>query len=118
MTTKIEILGIKFYAYHGVMPQERTVGNYFTVDLTFTAPLAQAMESDDLHDTISYADVYQLIAKDMQIPSNLLEHVGGRILKALRKEYPTIGTIDLRITKHNPPIPGEVPTASFVVHDE
>lgn len=36
MTTKIELEKMRFYAYHGVMPQETKVGNDFVVDLILT----------------------------------------------------------------------------------
>ena len=55
MTTKIELEKMRFYAYHGVMPQETKVGNDFVVDLILTAPLEQAVKSDELDDTINYA---------------------------------------------------------------
>ena len=58
MTTKIELEKMRFYAYHGVMPQETKVGNDFVVDLILTAPLEQAVKSDELDDTINYAAVY------------------------------------------------------------
>lgn len=55
MTTKIELRRMTFYAYHGVAPQETRVGNTFIVDLILTAPLENAVWSDDLSDTINYA---------------------------------------------------------------
>ena len=57
MTTKIELRRMTFYAYHGVAPQETRVGNTFIVDLILTAPLENAVWSDDLSDTINYATV-------------------------------------------------------------
>ena len=60
MTTKIELRRMTFYAYHGVAPQETRVGNTFIVDLILTAPLENAVWSDDLSDTINYATVYEL----------------------------------------------------------
>ena len=53
MTTKIELRRMTFYAYHGVAPQETRVGNTFIVDLILTAPLENAVWSDDLSDTIT-----------------------------------------------------------------
>ena len=50
MTTKIELRRMTFYAYHGVAPQETRVGNTFIVDLILTAPLENAVWSDDLSD--------------------------------------------------------------------
>ena len=58
MTTRIELEAMKFYAYHGVMPQEAKVGNHFVVNLVLTASLEQAVKSDELEDTINYATVY------------------------------------------------------------
>ena len=46
MTTRIELKEMRFYAYHGVMPQETKVGNNFVVNLILTAPLEQAVRSD------------------------------------------------------------------------
>ena len=60
------------------------VGNTFIVDLILTAPLENAVWSDDLSDTINYATVYETVKAEMAIPSRLLEHAAGRILKAER----------------------------------
>ena len=46
MTTKIELKSMRFYAYHGVDPQETRVGNWFIVDLMVTVDLVQAIEND------------------------------------------------------------------------
>ena len=45
MTTKIELKSMRFYAYHGVDPQETRVGNWFIVDLVVTVDLVQAIEN-------------------------------------------------------------------------
>lgn len=74
MTTRIELEAMKFYAYHGVMPQEAKVGNHFVVNLVLTASLEQAVKSDELEDTINYATVYTIVKEQMDIPSKLIEH--------------------------------------------
>lgn len=112
MTTKIELRNMTFYAFHGVAPQETQVGNTFVVDLLLTAPLEQAVKSDDLSDTINYAEVYEIVKTEMKIPSKLLEHVGGRILNALKRAFPEILEIELIISKLNPPFGGDVHSAS------
>ena len=53
MTTKIELKSMRFYAYHGVDPQEIRVGNWFIVDLMVTVDLVQAIENDNLDSTIN-----------------------------------------------------------------
>ena len=84
MKSYIYIDKAQFYAYHGVMPQERVVGNVFLVSLVVETDIAKATSSDKLEDTLSYAEIYEVIKAEMSIPSNLLEHVGGRIVNQLR----------------------------------
>ena len=117
MTTKISLQAMKFYAYHGVLEQERRVGNTFVVDLTLTAPLEKAVQSDQLEDTINYAEVYELTKQEMNIPSQLLEHVAGRICRALRHHFPQIEQIEIRVSKLNPPFGGDVHSASVLLID-
>ena len=108
---------MKFYAYHGVLEQERRVGNTFVVDLTLTAPLEKAVQSDQLEDTINYVEVYELTKQEMNIPSQLLEHVAGRICRALRHHFPQIEQIEIRVSKLNPPFGGDVHSASVLLID-
>ncbi len=74
------------------------------------------METDDVADTLSYADVYQLVQQEMQQPSNLLEHVVGRIGKRLLAEFPLIKAIDLKLTKVNPPMGADCDGAGVEIH--
>lgn len=115
MISKIELKSMKFYARHGVGEQERTVGNYFVVDLLLTAPLENAVKSDDLNDTINYAKVYQVIKQEMDIPSDLLEHVAGRILSVLKVSFPQLEEIELKLSKLSPPLGGDVYSASVIL---
>jgi 7,8-dihydroneopterin aldolase/epimerase/oxygenase len=117
MVTKIELATMKFYAYHGVMPQERVVGNNFIVNLTLTVPIQKALITDDLNDTLNYAAVYEVVKREMNISSNLIEHVAGRIVRALKAEFPQIEAIDLKLSKLNPPIVGEVASASIILSE-
>ena len=115
MTTKIELEKMRFYAYHGVMPQETKVGNDFVVDLILTAPLEQAVKSDELDDTINYAAVYAVVKEQMDIPSKLIEHVAGRILYALKERFPQLAAVELKLSKLNPPFGGDVHSASIIL---
>ena len=95
---------VRFYAFHGVMPQERKVGGEFLVDLRVGYPIEKAMETDEVEDTLNYAELYTLVKQEMEIPSQLLEHVAGRICKKIRERFPLISAIELKITKKNPPM--------------
>ena len=101
---KIILQGLRFHAHHGVMPQERTIGADFTIDLEVTTDFTPAMQTDDLSGTISYAQVYEIVRREMAQPSQLLEHAGGRIVKSLFAELPQVEAIRLRLLKDNPPV--------------
>ena len=107
---------MRFYAYHGVAPQEREVGNYFTLECRVEAEVSAAMQHDALSETISYAELYEVIAKEMAQPSLLLEHVVGRIASALFDRFPRIKALELSLRKDNPPFPGQLDSASFSIH--
>ena len=103
MQNKIIIQGLRIYAYHGVMEQERKVGAYFTIDLEVETDFTSALQSDELSGTISYADLFETLKREMSLPSSLLEHVAGRIAKAILADYPTAQSVRIRLLKENPP---------------
>lgn len=102
--TSIFIRNLRLYAFHGVMDQERRVGGWFIVSLRVYYNMVRARETDRVEDTISYADLCELVKKEMAVPSQLLEHVAGRILSAVQDEYPQVEGIELELTKENPPM--------------
>jgi len=111
----IELKNIIFHAYHGVFEEERVNGNIFRIDLKLFLDLKKAIESDNLDDTVNYADVYGLIKEEMQIASNLLEHVAGRIVRRIKQEYPQISKINIRLAKKNPPIDGNIQESAVII---
>lgn len=110
----IELRGLAFYAYHGVLPEERQRGNNFVVDLTIEADISKAISTDDLDDTVNYAAVYDVVKREMNVPSMLLEHVCGRIATALLKEFEMLLRVSVCVVKKNPPIEGAGPCESAV----
>lgn len=98
------------------MPQETAVGADFIVSLRVGYDISRAIRTDDVDDTLSYADMLAVIQREMKIPSKLLEHVAGRIASALQKAFPDITSIDLSITKINPPMGAECHGAGVEIH--
>ena len=103
---QIELRGLTFFAYHGVLPEERKLGNTFVVELSLDADISRAAYADDLNDTVNYAAVYDVVKREMDIPSQLLEHVCGRIAKALLDEFSSLQRVFVCVVKKNPPIEG------------
>lgn len=110
----IELRGLAFYAYHGVLPEERQRGNNFVVNLTIEADISKAISTDDLDDTVNYAAVYDVVKREMNVPSMLLEHVCGRIATALLEEFEMLLRVSVCVVKKNPPIEGAGPCESAV----
>lgn len=112
----IHLQQVRFHAFHGVMPQEQQVGADFLIDLRVGYPLEQAMKSDEVGDTLNYASLYDLLVREMQQPSKLLEHVAGRIAEAIGRAFPQVTSIDLELTKINPPMGADCEGASVEIH--
>lgn len=111
----VEIEGMHFYAYHGHFEAERIVGNDFLVDVWLETDCLKAAASDNLDDALNYQAVYDLIKKEMQVKSHLLEHVAGRIIDALFNEFPSIQTAKIKVSKLNPPMGGQIKKASVTL---
>ena len=116
LQTYIRLEKLRLRALHGVLPQERTVGGDYEVTLRIGYPFEQAMETDDVADTLDYAAVYRLVEREMVLPSQLLEHVAGRIAKALLQAFPEITSIDLWLTKVCPPMGADCAGAGVELH--
>ena len=115
MLNKIIIQGLRIYAYHGVMEQEHKIGAYFTIDLEVETDFTSAIESDELSGTISYADLFETVKCEMSQPSSLLEHVAGRIAKAILTDYPAAQSVRIRLLKENPPMGADCQRAGVEV---
>jgi len=118
MESIILLENMVFHAKHGVFAQENIVGNTFIVNLKIkTSSLSEAFINDDIEDTLNYADVYDIVKEEMAIPSKLLEHVGYRIIKRLKGFSEKVTWVELKISKQNPPVDGQVEYASVILTD-
>ena len=102
----IELEGMEFKAYHGCLEQEKVRGNVFTVDFRGELDISAAAESDALGDTLNYGEIYDLVAEEMSVPSELLENVAGRIVKAIEDRFPQLVEFSVRVSKKRPPVDG------------
>ncbi len=115
-STKIFLRQVRFHAYHGVLEQERRVGNDYVINVVAECDFTHAMLTDELEDTVSYADIYSLLKEEMAVPSKLLEHVAGRIGERLFNEFPSLQSLDISIMKVNPPFGADCEGAGVEVH--
>lgn len=98
--------GMAFYGYHGVASAERTLGQRLLVDVEAFLNLAAAGASDNLKDTVSYDDLYQVVKNVLEgEPRNLLETLASDIAQRILREFP-VSKVSVKVWKVNPPIQG------------
>ncbi len=105
MEITIELNRMQLQAHHGVMEQERKIGNLFEVTVHLTYPLSDVPD-DELDNTINYAELAEVVKREMATASNLLEHVAGRIKTAVTRRWSFITAGMVSVSKLTPPIPG------------
>ncbi len=102
----IQVTGIRGYGYTGFFAAERTLGQWFEVDLTLGVDLTIAGQSDRLEDTLNYAQVVEIVQELLQTSRfQLLERLATAIVTALFDWDNRIEQVQIRLTKLTPPIP-------------
>lgn len=113
--SKIYLNNMEFYGFHGCFSEEKIVGTNFRIDLVFETDTEKAQQTDQIDDTVSYLDVYQIVKKEMQIPSSLLENLAERILNAIFQQFSAISNIQIKVSKMNPPLGGKLESVSVEI---
>jgi len=109
---------MSFYAHHGCFDEERKIGTRFEAECTLEYDAASAAENDDLHKALDYQQVYKVIGDEMSKPSALLENVALRVLRALHGHFSELKRAEVRISKIQPPLGGNIRKVSVVMASE
>jgi dihydroneopterin aldolase len=104
----ITLENMEFHAFHGCLEHEKTLGNTFIVSISIELDTSIPGKTDELEDTLNYQLVYDVIKGQMERPSKLIEHVGQRILDNLIVNFPQIHSLNVKLSKLNPPLGGKV----------
>lgn len=103
----ITLTGMRFYGYHGCLPEERQQGQTFLVDLSLRLSLAAAGQTDDLRQSVDYAQVFALVRGVVEgEPVQLIETVAERIAQAVLEAFPQLFSVEVTVHKPDAPIPG------------
>lgn len=105
MKTVLFIDNLEVFANHGLFEEENKLGQKFIFDIECELNYKKAMFSDEMMDSISYADIAEVVVKTaMTNTFNLLERLAGEILKNIFTEFSQIENIKLKINKPGAPI--------------
>jgi dihydroneopterin aldolase len=107
--------GMRFYAYHGVNPEERVQGQRFVVDVRIAADLREPGRTDNLTKTISYSHVYRRVREIVEgQPRNLIEAVAEEIAAMVLREFPAANAVTVTVRKPEVAIKGSMLDAAGV----
>ena len=106
-TDKIIMKDMAFFGYHGVMKEERALGQKFIVSIELSLSLKEAGKTDDINKTVSYAEVYDLVKKLVEnVKFMLLEALSENIALIILKDFQMVSEVSVEIKKPEAPIPG------------
>lgn len=110
--------GLSLYGYHGVHPEETRLGQRFELDIEVRLDLHPAGETDDLHRTVSYSDLFA-IARDVVEgePRNLIESVAEEIARRAMHDFQSVQSVTVEIRKPSAPVrTGGLDCAGIRIH--
>ena len=117
MADLIEIKGIKSFGYHGVLETERVTGQDFYVDVVLEVDLSRASVSDDVADTINYAEVTDLVVREITgDPVSLIEKLARNIADRIKATYPQAATVSVTVHKPQAPVNAQIKDISVTIN--
>lgn len=106
---RLLLRGLLFHGFHGVLEEERVLGQKFLVDVDAWTDLRRAGETDDLESTVSYADIYRDVKEIMEGPPyRLLESVGQAVCDKLLARHLAVTRVRVRVGKPHVAVEGPV----------
>jgi dihydroneopterin aldolase len=112
----IYINSLRIHALHGVLKQERMVGNDYELTLRAKYDISDACATDDINKALNYAAVCDEVRQVMTEPCALVERVAYKIGERIMKKCPQVEEIDLTLTKKNPPMGADCDGAGVEIH--
>ena len=99
----ISVEGIRIFAYHGHLPEEKKLGGHFIVNVWVTTDTEEVEKTDDLNHTADYVRIIELVKEQMAIRSNMIEHPAKRIVDAILPLH-KVQKVKVEVEKIQPPI--------------
>lgn len=116
---KIILNNMQFYGYHGLLPEEKKIGQRFQVDLELYLDTSRAGVSDNMNQSVDYSQVFAHVKKIVEGTSkNLIEAVAETIAQDLLASFPLLEACLVKVIKPDPPIPGHYQSVAVEIYRE
>jgi 7,8-dihydroneopterin aldolase/epimerase/oxygenase len=99
----VELKGLRFFAEHGMYPEERKVGNEFEVDVSVVYKVPKKT-IQSIEETVNYVEIYRIIEDEFRDRKLLLETCAMKICERVQHVFTGLKSISISIKKINPPI--------------
>jgi len=109
---EIILEGMEFYAFHGVMDEERKIGGRYVVNLSVSVA-DESGADDNINSTVNYQAVYDIVRNVMRENSNLIEYLAHQIIRAIYGSFTNVTNVKIHLYKYNPPVGGKVERAGI-----
>lgn len=111
----IRLEGLSVYAHHGMVAEERSLGQRFEFNIDVDLPHCAACRTDEASDSVAYEALAAVI---VEVATNfrfsLMEALADAVCMELLAEFP-ISRVRLAVSKTAPSIPHSVARATVVV---
>lgn len=113
---RLVVRGLRVTGRHGVLASERSTGQDFVVDVALTLDTRAAAASDEVADTVDYADLARRLAAVVAGPPvALVETLAGRLAETCLID-PRVSEVEVTVHKPQAPIGLPVEDVSLTVH--
>ena len=99
----ITVEGIRVFAFHGHLPEEKKLGGHFIVNVWIEADTSEVEKTDDLNDTVDYVKIIEIVKEQMGIRANMIELPAKRIVEAILP-LNKVQKVKVELEKIQPPI--------------
>ncbi len=115
MTLVIELRGLELHGFHGVLEEERRVGQRFLIDLALEPTDDAAAASDRIEDAVDYREVVTVVqAVSSRTTYRLLEAFATSIADELLRQLP-LRNVRVCVRKPDVVLPAPLEHAAVVV---
>lgn len=102
---KILVRELEIFAYHGVFAEEKERGQRFVLDMDIGVDISVPCETDDVNDTVSYAEIIEETKKIFTSQKDdLVERAAERVARGLFEKFEKIKSLRILLKKPDAPI--------------
>lgn len=100
------------FAYHGLYPEEKVLGNQFIIHCKVGI---EHKRIESINDTIDYALLLEIVKKHFAIPVPLLETLAEKIEQESKEIFPAIKYFFISIKKMNPALSAQLQSSEIMI---